>query len=74
MELHELAQALSALGLPGDKTEALAAQLDKRARQLAAQRGGTYEEALLHLLKLLREGMGGNAASPGPPADGKDGA
>jgi hypothetical protein len=34
----------------------MAAQLDKRAHQLAAEKGGTYEEALTHLLKLMRQG------------------
>jgi hypothetical protein len=59
MELDTLAAALAGLGCPADKSRELAAQLDKRARQLATQRGQTYEEALVHLLKLMREGMGG---------------
>ena len=29
---------------------------DKRAKQLVAEKGRTYEEALTHLLKLMREG------------------
>lgn len=34
----------------------MAAQLDKRARQLSAQKGRTYEDAMTHLLKLMAEG------------------
>ena len=34
----------------------MAAQLDKRARQLAEQNGRTYEEALAHLLALMKQG------------------
>ena len=39
----------------------MAAQLDKRARQLAAEKGRSYEEALKHLLTLMNQGW----ASPG---------
>ena len=39
----------------------MAAQLDKRARQLAAEKGRSYEEALKHLLTLMKQGW----ASPG---------
>jgi hypothetical protein len=34
----------------------MASQLDKRARQLAQQQGRTYEEALAHLLSLMKQG------------------
>ena len=34
----------------------MAAQLDKRARQLAEEKNRTYEEALEHLLKLMSQG------------------
>ena len=56
MELKELAAALTALGCPPEKSPAMAAQFDKRARQLLAERGQTYEEALTHLLGLMRQG------------------
>jgi len=56
MELDQLAQALVALGCPAEKSVELAAQLDKRARQLAAAKGRSYEEALAHLLGLMRQG------------------
>ena len=56
MEISELAQALTALGCPAEKSAEMAAQLDKRARQLAAAKGRTYEEALTHLLNLMKQG------------------
>jgi hypothetical protein len=34
----------------------MAAQLDKRARQLSAENGKTHEEALAHLLNLMKQG------------------
>ncbi len=34
----------------------MAAQLDKRARQLAEAKGRSYEEALTHLLALMKQG------------------
>jgi uncharacterized Zn finger protein len=55
-ELHQLAAALIALGCPPEKSTEMAAQLDKRARQLAEQKNRAYEEALAHLLKLLQQG------------------
>ena len=56
MTLEELAGALSALGCPAGKSAEMAAQLDKRARQLAEQKGRSYEDALAHLLELMRQG------------------
>jgi hypothetical protein len=56
METSELAKVLVALGCPSEKSGAMAAQLDKRARQLAAQKGRTYEESMQHLLGLMRQG------------------
>lgn len=56
MDLDQLAQLLAAMGCPTDKSAEMAAQLDKRARQLMTEKGRTYEEALTHLLKLMREG------------------
>ena len=56
MEISELAQALVALGCPADKSIEMASQIDKRARQLAAQKNRSYEEALQHLLGLMRQG------------------
>jgi hypothetical protein len=56
MEISELAQTLTALGCPAEKSAEMAAQLDKRARQLAEQKGRSYEEALQHLINLMKQG------------------
>jgi hypothetical protein len=56
MEISELARALVALGCPAEKSADMAVQLDKRAKQLAAEKGRTYEEALQHLLTLMKQG------------------
>ncbi len=63
MELDQLAQALAALGCPPEKCAEMAAQLDRRAGQLAAQKGRTHDEALVHLLGLM---AGGWAAQANP--------
>jgi len=57
--ISQLADALAALGCPAEKSAEMAAQLDKRARQLAEQKGRTYDEALTHLLQLMRQGWAG---------------
>lgn len=62
-DLARLADALTALGCPPAKAGEMALQLDKRARQLAREKGRSYEEALTHLLRLMRHGW---AASDGP--------
>jgi hypothetical protein len=64
MDLNELATVLVALGCPKEKSAEMAAQLSKRATQLAEQKQRTYEEALEHLLGLMRQGW---AASQTPP-------
>ena len=56
METSELAVVLQALGCPTDKCPEMAAQLDKRAHQLAEVKGRSYEEALTDLLGLMRQG------------------
>jgi hypothetical protein len=56
MTVQELAKLLDALGCPPDKTKAMAAQLDKRAKQLSEQKNRSYDEALTHLLELMRQG------------------
>jgi hypothetical protein len=57
MNLEQLAQALSSIGCPPEKAAEMAAQLDKRARQLSSQEPPrTYEEAMVHLLGLMRQG------------------
>jgi hypothetical protein len=56
VEISELAKILVALGCPAEKSGDMAAQLDKRSRQLAAEKGRTYDEALKHLLTLMKQG------------------
>ena len=56
VEISQLAQVLVALGCPAEKSAEMAAQLDKRARQLAAEKGRSYDEALKHLVDLMRQG------------------
>ena len=60
MEISELAKVLVALGCPSEKSSEMAAQLDKRARQLAAEKGRSYDEALQHLLALMKQGWAAN--------------
>ena len=56
VEISELAQVLIALGCPAGKSAEMAAQLDKRARQLAAEKNRSYDDALTHLLTLMKQG------------------
>ena len=56
MNQTELAQVLVALGCPADKSLEMATQLDKRAQQLAKEKRRSYEEALTHLLTLMKQG------------------
>jgi len=56
MELGALAELLVRLGCPAEKSAEMAAQLDKRARQLAEEKQRPYEEAMTHLLELMRQG------------------
>jgi hypothetical protein len=61
METSELAKVLVALGCPAEKSSEMAAQLDKRAKQLAAEKNRTYDEALKHLLTLMKQGWAAQA-------------
>ena len=56
MTVEALAATLEQLGCPGEKSLPMARQLDKRARQLANQTGRSYDEALVHLLCLMKQG------------------
>jgi hypothetical protein len=56
MDISELAKALVALGCPPEKSNEMAMQLDKRARQLMELKGRSYDEALRHLLALMQQG------------------
>ncbi len=66
MNLDQLAQALTALGCPADKAREMAEQLDKRGHQLAEERGQTHEQAMTHLLSLMRQGWAAQAGTPNP--------
>lgn len=57
----DLARALAGLGCPEQKSLEMARQLDKRAHQLAAEKNQTYEQALTHLLTLMRQGWAAKA-------------
>jgi hypothetical protein len=54
MEISELTKVLVTLGCPAEKSAEMAAQLDKRARQLAA---------LQHLLALMKQGWAAQGES-----------
>ena len=56
MDLAQLAEVLVAMGCPREKSTEMAAQLDKRARQLSAANGSSYEQALGHLMGLMKQG------------------
>lgn len=53
-EQAALTGALQQLGVPANRAPDMAAQLDKRAHQLAEQDGRTHQDALLHLLQLMK--------------------
>jgi hypothetical protein len=55
-QMADLAALLVHMGCPAPKSAEMAAQLDKRARQLAEQKGRTYEQAMAHLLNLMKQG------------------
>jgi hypothetical protein len=76
MNEHEQLVALCAkMGAAPAQAEVMAAQLAKRADQLALERGITRVEAMGHLLQLVVKGRSGEAP-PGfegrrPPSGGK---
>jgi hypothetical protein len=53
---EELASLLAGIGCPEAKSVEMAKQLDKRARQLSERKNVPYEEALAHLLSLMKQG------------------
>ena len=56
MTHQELAAILVRMGCPAEKSLEMAAQLDKRALQLAEQKERSYDDALAHLLRLMSQG------------------
>jgi hypothetical protein len=68
-EQEQLTEACLRLGAGRVQAEIMAAQLLKRAGQLAVERGLTREAALAHLLKLVVQGRAGAVpADFTPPA------
>jgi hypothetical protein len=65
MDLEQLAALLAAMGCPAEKSAEMAAQLDKRAKQLAERKGRTYEEALAYLVELMRQGWAARGGGGG---------
>jgi DNA repair protein RadC len=53
---EELAALLVHIGCPREKSVEMARQLEKRAEQLSAIKQKTPEEALAHLLGLMKQG------------------
>ena len=53
---EELAALLAGIGCPREKCLEMARQLEKRAEQLVALKHKTPEEALAHLLGLMKQG------------------
>ena len=64
MNPSELAPILISLSCPSDKSLEMAAQLDKRAKQLAEQKNKSYEEAMTHLLNLMKQGWAAQGRIP----------
>lgn len=70
-ELEQLTQLCENLGAPRAQAAVMAAQLAKRATQLAVERGVTREEAMKRLLEAVVKGRAGEAPiTPStPPAE-----
>lgn len=70
-ELESLARLCERLGASPEQAAVMAAQLLRRADQLAVERGGTREAALARLLDLLVRGRAGEVPTefqaPVPP-------
>ena len=61
MTPQEIAALLLEMGCPAGKSLEMARQLQKRARQLAEQKRRTYDEALAHLLGVMKQGWAAKA-------------
>tara|TARA_B100001123_G_scaffold196780_1_gene224106 strand:- start:832 stop:1044 length:213 start_codon:yes stop_codon:yes gene_type:complete len=55
-DINDLAKLLATIGCPEAKAGEMAAQLAKRSEQLAKERNVPREEAMTHLLQLMRQG------------------
>ena len=56
MTRTELEEFLKSLNVPSENLSIMASQLEKRAHQLSERRNQSYEEALAHLIALLKQG------------------
>jgi hypothetical protein len=71
-EIEQLTEACLRLGATQPQAATMAAQLLKRAAQLATERRITREAALAHLLKIVVQGRAGEVPADfvrPPPAD-----
>ncbi|HEY1108760.1 MAG TPA: hypothetical protein VGE76_09015 [Opitutaceae bacterium] len=72
-ELEQLTQLCERLGAPGPQAATMAAQLMKRADQLAAERGIAREAAMRGLLEVVVKGRAGEVpAQFAPPKPAPD--
>jgi hypothetical protein len=62
----DVAGMLVTLGCPPDRANVMAAQLIKRAGQLAQERGWSAPEAMAHLLRLMAGGWAAQARGVSP--------
>ena len=67
-EHEQLTRLCERLGAPRAQAQTMAAQLLKRAEQLATERGGTREAALARLLELVVKGREGEVPVEFAPA------
>ncbi len=65
-EREQLTELCVRLGSPPAQADAMAAQLLKRADQLAAERGIARTEAMKYLVELVLRGRNGEAPPPFP--------
>jgi hypothetical protein len=56
MTIPELADLLGKFGCPRERCDAMASQLDKRARMDSERKGTSYEATLEHLIGLMAQG------------------
>ena len=71
-EEEQLAQLCCRLGAPPEQARIMAAQLLKRAAQLAQERGITRESAMAQLLQMVIKGRNGEGPEPPPPAPNRE--
>lgn len=64
----QLASVLAQMGCPASKSNEMAAQLIRRAAQLAKTTGRAETEAMRHLLELMRQGWAARKTEDGTVA------